>query len=514
MLKTLPRQGHSPEDILHTMSSLRQDDARWQDGKCFALVYHVDDKVSKLLKEAYSMFLSENALNPTAFPSLRQMESEVVAMVAHLLGGNEEATGSFTTGGTESILMAVKTARQWAKKHRRWVKNPEIVLPVSAHPAFEKAAYYFGVKTVHVPLTDDYKVDMKAFKRAINHRTIMVVGSAPSYPQGVIDPIAEIAALAQRKGILCHVDSCIGGFVLPFAQELGYPIDPWNFQVPGVTSISVDLHKYAYAAKPASLIMYRDAELRKLQFFAYTEWTGGIYVSPTMTGSRSGGSIAAAWAVLNHLGHEGYLDIVRQVMMVRDKLTEGIAKIEGIHIIGKPESSLLSIGSDVIDVFELGDLLNERGWHFDRQQDPVSLHLTINMSHVQSYEAFLEALSECVAACTTRSSSDKLKERVFFGALNAAVKVLPGPVVSKATAIASKAMGVGGGAELPKKSAAMYGLMAQLPNRGDVQSLVIDALDQLLRYKPEKEIQIIAEPVTQDEPDVIPLHKNTKSSTP
>ena len=291
-------------------------------------------------------------------------------------------------------------------------------------------------------------------------------------------------------------------------------MDPWNFQVPGVTSISVDLHKYAYAAKPASLIMYRDAELRKLQFFAYTEWTGGIYVSPTMTGSRSGGSIAAAWAVLNHLGHEGYLDIVRQVMMVRDKLAEGIAKIEEIHIIGKPESSLLSIGSDVIDVFELGDLLNERGWHFDRQQAPVSLHLTINMSHVQSYEAFLEALAECVAACTKRTSSDKLKERVFFGALNAAVKVIPGPLVSKATALASKAMGVGAGAELPKKSAAMYGLMAQLPNRGDVQSLVIDALDQLLRYQPEREIQIVSQPVAEDEPDVIPLHKTTKSSTP
>lgn len=512
MLKTLPRRGYDAQTILHTMNNLRQGDAQWQEGKCWALVYHVDQEVTTLLKEAYGMFLSENALNPAAFPSIKQMETEVVAMAAHLLGGDEHTCGSFTTGGTESILMAVKTARQWAKKHRRWIKQPEIVLPESAHPAFEKAAYYFGMKIVHVPVGEDFKVDLKAMKRAITHRTVMLVGSAPSYPQGVVDDIPKIAAMAQRKKILCHVDSCIGGFVLPFAQELGYPITPWNFQVPGVTSISVDLHKYAYAAKPASLVLYKDAELRKLQFFAYTEWSGGIYVSPTMTGSRSGGAVAAAWAVLNHLGHEGYLDIVRQVMGVRDQLVEGIAKIDGIHVVGKPESSLISIASDTIDVFELGDLLNELGWHFDRQQAPQSLHLTINMSHVNSYELFLKELGQCVAQCTQRSSKDKLKERVFYGTLNAAVKLLPSPLISKATAVASKAMGVGQGGELPKKSAAMYGMMAQLPNRGDVHALVIDALDQLLRYQPDKEIKLEAPaPKAQDDASpVIELHKNAK----
>ena len=489
MIKTLPRQGYTPETILHTMNELRRGDARWQEGKCWALVYHVDETVSGLLKDAYSMFLSENALNPTAFPSVRQMESEVVSMVAHLLGGDQEATGSFTTGGTESILMAVKTARAWAKQHRRWVRAPEIVLPVSAHPAFAKAAYYFGVKAVYVPVDESFRVDLDAMRRAINHRTIMLVGSAPSYPQGVIDPIAQIAAMAQRKGILCHVDSCIGGFVLPFAKELGYPIPTWDLRVPGVTSISVDLHKYGYAAKPASLIIYRDHDLRRHQFFAYTEWTGGIYVSPTMTGSRTGGAVAAAWAVLNHLGHEGYLDLVRQVMQIRDQLMQAIAGIEGIAVIGQPESSLLSIGSDTIDVFELGDLLNERGWHFDRQQDPISLHLTINMSHVHSVEPFIQDLTECVARCARRTRAQRLKERAFYGALNAAVTVLPAPLISKATQVASKAMGLGdSGAALPKKSAAMYGMIAQLPNRGDVRGIIIQTLDQLLSYKPEHEI--------------------------
>lgn len=490
--KTLPQQGIDAQTILNTMQSLRSDDAQWQEGKCWALVYNAGPEVSELLKEAFTMFLSENALNPGAFPSLKQMESEVIAMTGHLLGGDEDVVGSMTTGGTESILMAMKTAKMWAKKNKWWVKKPEVVLPISAHPAFEKAAYYFGIKTVYVPVDENYRVDIKKMKKAINHRTIMLVGSAPSYPQGVIDPISEIAAIAKRKNLLCHVDSCIGGYVLPFATQLGYNIPAFDFRVPGVTSISVDLHKYAYAAKPASVILYKNPELRRFQFFAYTEWTGGIYASPTMTGSRSGGAIAGAWAVLNFLGYEGYLNIVRQVMETRDELLEKIKQVREIKVIGEPESSMISIGSDVVDIFEVGDNLNELGWHFDRQQDPVSLHLTINLAQYGKVDEFIEDLKEAVAKCAPTNNSQQLKEKIMYGVLDAAVKVVPAPIITKATQVASKAMGVGSG-ELPKKSAAMYGMMAKLPNRGDVKELVIDALDGMLRYNADHEIKMVEE---------------------
>lgn len=489
-IKTLPKQGFDAQTILNTMQELRGEDASWSEGKCWALVYSAGEEVTDVLRQAFTMFLTENALNPTAFPSLKQMETEVVAMTGHLLGGDAETTGSMTTGGTESILMAMKTAKMWAKKHKRWVRTPEVVLPASAHPAFEKAAYYFGIKTVYAPLSDDYRVDFKRMKKLVNRNTIMLVGSAPAYPQGVVDPIGDIAALAKKKGILCHVDACIGGFVLPFAKQLGYDIPSWDFSVPGVTSMSVDLHKYAYAAKPASVVVYKNAELRKHQFFAFTEWTGGIYASPTMTGSRSGGAIAAAWAVLNFIGHEGYMDIVRRVMNVRDELVDALKTIPEIDIHGIPDGSMVGIGSSVVDIFEVGDNLSEKGWHFDRQQEPVSIHLTVNLAHEGKVEEFIQDLKDAIAPCARISKSDRLKEKIMYGVMDAACTILPTAVVSKATAVASKAMGIGDG-ELPKKSAAMYGMMAKLPNRGDVHHLVIDALDKLLSYDSTKEIKMI-----------------------
>ena len=278
--------------------------------------------------------------------------------------------------------------------------------------------------------------------------------------------------------------------MLPFAKQLGYDIPSWDFSVPGVTSMSVDLHKYAYAAKPASVVLYKDAELRKHQFFAYTEWTGGIYASPTMTGSRSGGAIAAAWAVLNFIGHDGYVDIVRRVMTIRDDLVDALKTIPEIDIHGTPDGSMVGIGSSVVDIFEVGDNLNERGWHFDRQQDPVSIHLTVNLAHEGKVDEFIQDLKEAIAPCARISQSDRLKEKLMYGVMDAACMVLPTAVVSKATAVASKAMGIGDG-ELPKKSAAMYGMMAKLPNRGDVRGLVIDALDNLLSYDSAKEIQML-----------------------
>jgi len=351
---TLPTKRIPAENVLATMRQIREHDAKWQEGKVWSLVFHAGDKVTELLKEAYTTFFSENGLNPMAFPSLKKFEAEVVTMTASLLGGDDETAGNMTSGGTESILMAVKTARDWARARNPANIAPEMILPTTAHPAFEKAAHYFSVKPVHIPVRSDFRADVAAARDAITPNTILLVGSAPSYPHGIIDPIAELAQIAQENDILFHVDACVGGFMLPFVRKLGYPVPDFDFHVPGVTSISVDLHKYAYAAKGASVILYKDRALRRHQFFVYSDWPGGIYPSPTMAGTRPGGAIAAAWAIMNHLGEEGYLEIADAVMKTATKLKDGINAIEGVQVLGEPMMSILAIGSDRLNVYEGG----------------------------------------------------------------------------------------------------------------------------------------------------------------
>lgn len=479
MTTQLPAHGRPRTEILETMEAARDHDVHWRDGKVWSLVFHAGDDVSAVAKDAYVAFFSENGLNPTAFPSLRKFETEVVAMTADLLGGDPETVGNMTSGGTESILMAVKTARDWARAHHPERQPPEIVLPRSAHPAFDKAAHYFDVKLVKTPVGDDFRADVEAMRAAISENTIMLVGSAPSYPQGVVDPIREIAALAGERGLLCHVDACVGGFMLPFVRKLGYPIPDFDFSVPGVTSISVDLHKYGYAAKGASVILYRTPALRRFQFFVSTDWPGGIYVSPTMTGTRPGGSIAAAWAVMNYLGEERYLQIASEVMRTAVTLRDGVNATAGLSIMGHPHMSVMAIGSDAYDVFALGDEMGLRGWHLDRQQFPSTLHLTVNYAHVHMADQFLRDLRQSVLTLRKPSLS-KVSTSLQVGAVRLASKILPSSALSRLTSASSKFTGVKG-ASLPTRSAAMYGMMAELPNRGDVDQLVLDLLDQMTR---------------------------------
>jgi glutamate/tyrosine decarboxylase-like PLP-dependent enzyme len=388
----LPPEKKPPEEVLASMRRARDHDVKWREGKAWCLVYHAGDDIADLLKKAYTLFFSENGLNPMAFPSLKKFEAEVVAMTASLLGGDSQTVGNMTTGGTESLLMAVKTARDWARVHKPEATAPEMILPATAHPAFEKAAHYFSVKPVHIPILPDFRANVVATRAAISPNTILIVGSAPSYPQGVVDPIEDLAEIAQEHNLPCHVDACVGGFMLPFVRKLGYPVPDFGFEVPGVTSISVDLHKYAYAAKGASVILYRDAALRRHQFFVYTDWSGGIYPSPTMTGTRPGGPIAAAWAIMNHLGEEGYLSITDTVMKTVSKLREGVDAIPGIEILGNPAMSILALGSDRLNIYEVGDELTLRGWHMDRQQFPPSLHLTVTHAHTRVADQFLADL--------------------------------------------------------------------------------------------------------------------------
>ena len=474
----LPAKGHSTEDVLGTLRQLREGDVDWEGGKVWSLVFHPGDELADVVKEAYSMFFSENALNPTAFPSLKAMEQEVIGMTATLLGGDEEVVGNFTTGGTESILMAVKTARDWARVARPKATRPEIVLPTTAHPAFDKAGHYFGVKLVHVPPRGDARADVRAMRKAISKHTIMVVGSAPQYPQGCVDPIVGLAEMAKKAGLWMHVDACVGGFMLPFVRELGHNVPGFDFSVDGVTSISVDLHKYAYAAKGASLVLYRDKSWRRPSYTATTDWPGGIYVSPTMTGTRPGGAVAAAWAVMHRIGHDGYLSIADEVMKTTRKLQRGIADIDGVHVIGEPHMSVMCIASDDVDIYAVGDELQENGWHLDRQQNPPSLHVTVNRAHIESADAFLADLREAVAA-SRQPESARLAQRLQRRVIRTAVGILPGFVTSRLTSAASKVLGVGGDDGLPGRTAPMYGLMATLPNRGDLRELVVDILSDM-----------------------------------
>jgi sphinganine-1-phosphate aldolase len=474
-----PSKGLSKEDILASMQHAREHDVRWQQGRVFGLVYHLSDEIDDLLKEAYGMFFSENGLNPTAFPSLSKFENEIIAMAADLLGGDEHVAGTMTSGGTESLLLAVKTARDWARAE--WaMKDPEIILPSTAHPAFDKAGEYFDVRIVRVPVRQDYRADVQAMRAAISNQTIMLVGSAPSYPHGVVDPIKELADLAQERGLLFHVDACVGGFMLPFVRKLGYPVPDFDFSIPGVTSLSADLHKYAYAAKPASLILYRTAALRRYQMFVSTDWPGGIYPSAGMAGSRPGGPVAAAWALLHFLGEAGYLNIAAATMRATKTIQDGIRSIPGLKVLSDPEMSVLAIASDSLDVYELADELSQRGWHLDRQHFPASLHVTVNYVHERVSGEFISDLREA-AACVRKPAMRKGATRLAIKAANLMTRILPEAWVSRLMGRAAGLMGGGDG--LPERTAPIYGLIGSLPNRGDLRELVLDLMDNINRYK-------------------------------
>jgi sphinganine-1-phosphate aldolase len=475
MMIPLPANRTPAEEVLARMRSAREHDARWHEGRAWSLVYNAGDEVTDLLKEAYTLFFSENGLNPTVFPSLLKFETEVVAMATSLLGGNEETAGTMTGGGTDSILMAVKTARDWARAERPVLGVPEMVLPRTAHPAFHKAGHYFGVKPVVIPVGTDLRADVAAMEAAITPRTILLVGSAPAYPFGVVDPITDLAALAQKKGLLCHVDACVGGFMLPFVRKLGYPVPDFDLSVPGVTSLSADLHKYAYAAKGASVILYRDRALRRYQFHVYTDWPGGIYASPGMAGTRPGGAIAAAWAILNYLGEEGYLALTDTVMKTVRKLEDGIRAMPELYILGEPVMSIMAIASGRLNVFEVGDEMGLRGWNLDRQQFPMSLHLTVTPAHAQVADAFLADLGQVVRQ-VKKPNRARLARSLQVGLVQVAARLLPASWMSRLTRSAgSGGEGLGAGG----RSAAMYGMMATLPNRGDLHEVVLDILDQL-----------------------------------
>ena len=405
------------DQIIDTLADYRSTDARWQDGRTFALVFDGGHELHEVVESVATMFLHENALNPFAFPSLGRIQSEVVGITADLLNAPEGAGGFMTSGGTESILMAVKAARERARIERG-ITEPEIVLPTSAHAAFHKGASYFGLTVRSVPVRDDFRADVDAMAAAITERTALVVGSAPQYPQGVIDPIAELAPLAVEVGANFHVDACMGGFVLPFMEMLGHELAPWDFRVDGVTSMSADLHKLGYAPKGASVILHRTKELRSHQTFVFDQWLGGFYASPGMQGTRSALPMATAWATLHHLGREGYLRLTDLTLKTAARMREGIGDIDGVAVLGEPDAHLLAMVSEPghdLDVFAVGDALAERGWFHDRQTPPDSLHSTVSPGNAPVIEEYLDDLATSVAQVAGTRAEDRSTNYASLG---------------------------------------------------------------------------------------------------
>lgn len=396
----LPDEGRDRESLLEEMEARRSGDADWSEGRTWSLVYSAGEEVHDVRDEAYMKFASENALNPLAFPSVLGFENEVVGMVADMMGSSD-AVGNVTSGGTESILCSVYAARErFRDLADADVTNPTMVMPETAHPAWQKASHYMDLEPIRTETRDDWRADPEAMAEEIDERTALVVVSAPSYPHGVVDPVEEIAAVAAENDVPCHVDACIGGFVLPFLDDLGYDVPNYDLSVDGVTSISADPHKYGYTAKGVSTILYRDRDLRRYQYYAFDGWSGGIYAAPNFQGTRPAGPIAGAWAVMNYIGRDGYEELVEEKMNATERIADYIDDTDELAVVSDPDMCLLAIESTDPDVnaWTVQRELSDRGWELERQQDPRSMHLSVMAQHTSIIDEFLDDLDDALEA--------------------------------------------------------------------------------------------------------------------
>lgn len=396
---SLPDAGMDVSAVLEAMEHLRGDDVRWRDGRAFSLAYCAGAEALALAEEAYRRFSGENALNVAAFPSLRVMQQGVVDIVSEWCHAPESAAGFMTSGGTESLVLVVRSAAKRALREGRTTTRMNMVLPASAHAALDKGGDYFGVEVRRAQVRDDWRADVESMAALVDDATILVVGSAPQYPQGVVDPIPQIAELASSVGANCHVDACMGGVVLPALERQGIAVAPWDFRVDGVTSISVDLHKYGYTSKGAGVLLHVDKQRRNDQTFFTDNWLGGAYGSSGILGTKSGGPIASAWAVMHHFGNVGYERLARSARESALSIAAHVDAHPALALRAQPETTLLSFGvndENRHDVFAIADSLGRRGWYVDRQGPPPSIHLTVNAVHESLVETFLRDLDACV----------------------------------------------------------------------------------------------------------------------
>ncbi len=456
MHKPMPEQGAPGDEVLLKLEQFKDSDPKYKDGRVWSLVYYLDEEHSGFLKEAYHAYASENGLNPGAFKSLKKLETEVISATAELLNGTEEVCGVVTSGGTESCLLAVKTYRDMARD-QRGVRRPEMVISESAHVAWFKAAEYFGVKIRLVPLLDDFSPNLKKLRKLINRNTVMILASAPEYPHGTIDPVAEIGEIAQSKSIPLHVDACVGGFILPFMAMNGVELPLWDYRVPGVTSISADIHKYGYAAKGASTITYRNLDYLRYQMFVYENWPGGVFASSALLGTRPGGSYAAAWAVLQYVGKAGYKKLAADTLEAVTRLKAGVEAIPELAVMGNPQGPLFSYRSldPAVNIYAVGDQMDARGWQVNRNQNPPGLHAMVTAQHLDVVEDYLGDLREAVAVVRANPELAKQGGAATYGML--AHVPLRGMVKKKVLEIYSEQYRAGG-AELDLSAGAKEGI--------------------------------------------------------
>lgn len=396
----LPDEGLDREEILAMMENFKQLEAsRWEDGYVSGAVYHGNEVHIDFMNRVYAINSQSNPLHPEIWPSTSKFDAEVVAMTANMLSADqaaEEIVGTVSSGGTESILLAMKAYRDWARE-TKGIDEPEVVAPTTAHAAFTKAGDYFGIKIIRIPVGVEFRADVSATRDAINENTIALVGSAPPFPHGIVDPIEQLSELALQHQIGFHTDACLGGFILPWAEKLGYDIPPFDFRLPGVTSISVDTHKYGYAAKGTSVILYRGTELRHYQYFSVTDWPGGFYASPTFAGSRPGGLIAAAWAAMVSMGEQGYLDTARSILETTSWINNELRKIDEIEVIGDPPF-MVTFRSERLNVYQILEYMTQRGWGLSGLHLPPCAHLCVTLRHTQEgiKERFLEDMKAAI----------------------------------------------------------------------------------------------------------------------
>jgi sphinganine-1-phosphate aldolase len=383
----LPEKGRDKDDIFKELSAMSaEENAKWKDGRVSGTFYHAGDEHRDFLNRVFSLFSHVNVLQVDLCPSMSKFESEIVSMTARILNGgavrannpDDEICGTVTFGGSESIMLPMKVYRDRGRVEKN-ITAPEIILPITAHPAFHKAGEYFGIKMVLAPVNGtDFRVIPSEVKNLINKNTVAIIGSAGNYPYGLIDPMEELSDIALEHGIGFHIDGCLGGFILPWIERLGYRVPVFDFRLPGLTSMSADTHKFGFGLKGNSVVLYRNLKLRRYQFFQMAHWPGGIYASPSMTGSRSGGLSASTWATMVYLGEEGYLKAASAIMKIADLIKEGAAGIPELNIIGDP-TFLISFRSDVVDIYHVNDYMISRGWRFNGLQNPPAIHFCVTM---------------------------------------------------------------------------------------------------------------------------------------
>lgn len=408
----LPEHGVPRDQVLADLEQMAEAErSRWESGQVSGAVYEGEPEHIELLNRAYALHSQSNPLHLDVWPSAAKLEAEIVSMTAGMLGADraEDAiVGTVTSGGTESIMLAMRAYRE--RGRAAGIDRPVMVLPETAHAAFDKAADAFGIEQRKIPVTEEFVADVDAAAAAIDERTVVVVGSAPNFPHGLVDPIERLSELARERGAGFHTDGCLGGFILPWAERLGHAVPPFDFRLPGVTSMSADTHKFGFAAKGTSVVLYRGEELRHHQYFTFTDWPGGLYATPTTAGSRPGGLSAACWAAMVSFGESGYLDSTRRILATAAEMKDAIRATEGLELIGDPLYVLAFRSSDdELDVYRVMDEMTDRGWSLNGLQRPPAVHICVTLRHTQPElaERFAADLREATRAARAQPQGER-----------------------------------------------------------------------------------------------------------